>query len=228
LGSDPRTGEPSTQSGMPRVLRWLLPIALLAMLVELAIIVLPFGRGEPGGPNQTAVRSQTEPQPTSTPAPVAKAAGVPTAQVKPTPPPTATPVPEPTPTAIPPTAPPTPEPTPTAAAARAAAATPGQAVTSFYQLVAQQQFELATQLWTPRMQAAYPPAENIRRRFAQTEEISLRRADIISMDEAAGRATVAVDLVEVTSFATRRYVGTWQLVRAGAGWLLDQPNLQAG
>ena len=80
------------------------------------------------------------------------------------------------------------------------------------------------------MQANYPPAANLNGRFAQVQAMTLQRADVISVDQASGRATVAVDLIEVTGSppARRRWVGTWQLVRGPSGWLLDNPSLGPG
>ena len=97
---------------------------------------------------------------------------------------------------------------------------------TFYRLINEHDFEGATQLWTPRMQAAYPPGENIWRRFGQTSRISVQRADVVALDAASGRATVSVDLIEAVGSggATRRLVGSWHLVRVGGAWLLDQPS----
>ncbi len=110
----------------------------------------------------------------------------------------------------------------------AESASPDDAVRSFYALLEQGDFDNATGLWTAHMRGAYPPAENIYGRFARTQALTVRRADVVALDAAAGRATVAVDLTEVVGppAATRRYVGTWQVVRGPSGWLLDQPNLQ--
>jgi serine/threonine-protein kinase len=136
-------------------------------------------------------------------------------------PPTAAPAPSETPSpAVTPTAPPDPAP----------ASTPAQAVQAFYGYAAAGRFEGAAGTWSQRMLLAYPPGENISQRFGQTRELTLRRAETVAIDETSGRATVAVDLVEVAGSppVTRRYVGTWQLVRGPAGWLLDQPNLRPG
>lgn len=78
------------------------------------------------------------------------------------------------------------------------------------------------------MQAQYPPAENIAGRFSQTQRLWVNSAQVVSVS--GDRATVAVDLGEVTGSpaVTRRWVGTWQLVRGPSGWLLDAPNLRAG
>ncbi len=107
-------------------------------------------------------------------------------------------------------------------------ASPAQAVRTFYQYVNARQFAEAAALWSPRMRGAYPPAQNIDSRFAQTQTLTLSRADVVQVDAASGRATVAVRLSEVVGPAgsTREYAGNWNLVRGSSGWLLDDPNLQ--
>jgi hypothetical protein len=103
-------------------------------------------------------------------------------------------------------------------------------VRSFYELAGSGRFEGAARLWSPRMLAAYPPGENLFGRFAQTRRLTVAQAQTVALDPVAGRATVAVEVVEEAGAPpiTRRFVGTWQLVRTGAGWLLDQPNLRPG
>jgi hypothetical protein len=80
------------------------------------------------------------------------------------------------------------------------------------------------------MQANYPPGENINGRFAGVQSITAQRLEVVSLDQASGRAVVAVDLIEVTGSppTRRRWVGTWQLVRGRSGWLLDNPSLAPG
>lgn len=77
------------------------------------------------------------------------------------------------------------------------------------------------------MQANYPPAQFIDGRFASTTGLQLFRSEVVSEDALTGRATVAIDLVETTSSGTRRWAGTWDLVRGTDGWLLDRPALAA-
>jgi LysM repeat protein len=116
------------------------------------------------------------------------------------------------------------------AAAAINAATPDAAVRSFYSLVEQGQLDQAADLWSQRMRSAYPPAENIVSRFAQTQALTVTRSDVVQIDAANGRATVAVRIDEVVGpapSATHQYVGNWYLVRGPGGWLLDQPSLQA-
>ena len=75
------------------------------------------------------------------------------------------------------------------------------------------------------MRAEYPPAEFIDRRFAQTQSLRLNGARVV--EQSATHAVIAVDLTEVIGNPpeTRRWAGTWTLVRSGEGWLLDAPNL---
>ena len=113
------------------------------------------------------------------------------------------------------------------APSRAGAASPDTAVRAFYGDLDQGRFDDAVGLWSARMRATYPPAEYLYHRFAATRSLSLRRADVVSLDAAGGRATVAIDLLEVVGSSTRHYVGRWYLVRGLSGWLLDQPALEA-
>ena len=122
---------------------------------------------------------------------------------------------------------------PAAVAAQAPAvvgtSSPDDAVRSFYAYLDKGQFDSAAALWTQHMRSAYPPAENIYSRFARTQALTLSRADVVQLDAANGRATVAIRLSEVVGPPTtnREYVGNWYLVRGATGWLLDQPNLQS-
>jgi hypothetical protein len=114
----------------------------------------------------------------------------------------------------------------TAATPNGSTEDPSAAVQDFYARVAQHDFGAAAALWSPRMRAAFPPAQNIDGRFSQTQAVTVRNARVVSSDPSAGRAAVAVDLVEQTSSGPREWVGTWYLVRGPGGWLLDQPALQ--
>jgi hypothetical protein len=102
---------------------------------------------------------------------------------------------------------------------------PTAAVATFYALVERHEFDTAAQLWTPRMRAEFPPAENIDHRFAQTEQLRVNRVEVVS---ARGEeALVGIDLNERSAAGERHYVGTWSVVHSGDTWLLDQPNLEA-
>jgi hypothetical protein len=103
---------------------------------------------------------------------------------------------------------------------------PTRAVARFYQALSAHQFGTAANLWTARMQAQYPPAQYINHRFSATQQIGLRAGQLLGRN--GNQAVVYVDVVERIGGQTRRWVGTWQLVATGSGWLLNQPNLRAG
>ena len=117
--------------------------------------------------------------------------------------------------------------TPAPPPAPVAADDPATTVTSFYTLIARHDYRSAAQLWSPHMQAAFPPAENINQRFGQTQMLAVERAEVISQDPVNGKAAVGVHVLESTDDGARRWVGTWYLVRGPSGWLLDQPQLQS-
>lgn len=102
---------------------------------------------------------------------------------------------------------------------------PAATVARFYQDVSAHDFAAAAALWTPRMQAQYPPALYIDHRFAATERINLQDARMV--EASGGLASVYVDVIEVLNGQRRQWVGTWQLVRSTTGWLLNRPNLRA-
>jgi hypothetical protein len=117
---------------------------------------------------------------------------------------------------------------PSAVSAPIGQTTPAETVRTFYGLVAEERDDEAAQLWTPRLRAAFPPAESITARFSHTRALVLERADVVALDDAAGKATVAVTVREELDGppGERRYTGTWDLVRTADGWLLDQPDLR--
>ena len=75
------------------------------------------------------------------------------------------------------------------------------------------------------MQSAYPPPQYINQRFAYTQQMNLRQAQVVANN--GQTATVYIDLIEIYAGSTRHWVGTWQLVNTSSGWLLNQPNLRA-
>jgi hypothetical protein len=86
-------------------------------------------------------------------------------------------------------------------------------------------FDRAVTFWTQRMRSEYPPDRFLYNRFADTDSIRVRSARTTSLNQAAGTATVAVDIIEVYNGNTRRWVGTWDLVRSSSGvWLLDDSH----
>lgn len=99
------------------------------------------------------------------------------------------------------------------------------AIQGFYGAVSAHQWGTAVQYWDSHMRAEYPPGDNINGRFANTRSISLVGWNVQSND--GQTAVVGVDVREVLdSGATRRYVGTWTVVKTSSGWLLHEPNLQ--
>jgi hypothetical protein len=179
--------------------------------VAAAGIVLGVAAAHAGAPARSARVPAGTAVTARQPAPTAAPAGpVPAA----TPDPAATPTP----------APPAPAPPAPAPVDQVAAGSPDAAVSRFYQLVAQHRFDAAVQLWTARMQAAYPPGENVYQRFADTTSMTLVSDQVTA--PAGSSALVSVTVVEVRSGQTTRWVGTWYVVRGSSGWLLDQPALR--
>jgi len=101
---------------------------------------------------------------------------------------------------------------------------PTAAVARFYQAVTAHDFAGAAALWSPAMQAQYPPAEYIDRRFVATQQINLMAERVVATG--GGVAVVYVDMVELSGEQTRHWVGTWQLINSASGWLLNHPDLQ--
>jgi hypothetical protein len=188
-------------------------LAALALLVAFIGGSLVFAGARPTAVAPVAVA-------TATPAPTAAilastSSPAPTAQPERTVEPTPEPSPEPTagPTTGPTTAP-------------AVSGDPAGTIVAFYQLVSGHDYASASNLWSDRMRASYPPRTNIWGRFDATSSIVARSASLTSANP--GSAAVAVDLIETRNDGTvRRWVGTWYLVRSGSGWLLDQPGLRA-
>ncbi len=118
---------------------------------------------------------------------------------------------------------------PTPAPPRTGPGEPANTVIRFYQLLEQGQYEALTPLWSDRRRASVAWDPKVLRSRASAGTLTVRQAEVTVLDEPAGRAVVAVDVLEVTGPAPlghRRYVGTWRLVRGPAGWLLDEPNLE--
>ena len=148
----------------------------------------------------------------------------PTARPKPT-----APVPTPTVSSPSPTSPPAVISTPPAVAGpgvavgSAATGTLGSSVLSFYRLVSQHSFAAAATLWSPAMQARYPPGLYIDQRFAETRQIT---AQISSVVIQGSDARVGVDVTELTlAGGTQSFAGSWYLVHGPGGWLLDRVAL---
>ena len=168
--------------------------------------------GQPRGGVLPATPEPTE-EPTPSPTPTREA----------TPDPTVSPTPEvtPVPVVVAPVTPrPTPAPTPIAVAM---AVTPDDTVATWYDYVASGQFDAAYALWSPRMKANYPREPNLDNRWDDTASITINQIAVTSMTNSY--ANVFIDFVETKDDgSSRRFVGSWDLVRSGDGWLLDNPN----
>jgi hypothetical protein len=105
-------------------------------------------------------------------------------------------------------------------------AAPARSVAAFYDDAAHHRWADAVALWSPRMQAQYPPDEWLIGRFDHTSRIVITRLRTISIDRGAGTARVAVSLTEYRTIqpSPRSFVGSWDLVRRDGRWLLDQPH----
>jgi len=210
------------------------PFILLVLPVLIALLVGAFTLARLAPTNTAVLSATTTPQPTTAPTVSPAPTSLPPVETTPEP----TTQPSPVPTAEP--APPAPEPTlapapppsavvPAPAPAAVAPTAPSPAasvVRSFYELITQERFDEAAALWSPRMQANYPPSSNIYGRFDRTREFLIR--DITPVPQNTGGASVAIDILEVLdSGVTRRWVGQWHLVWDGSRWLMDAPNLRA-
>ena len=149
--------------------------------------------------------------------------------------PAASPVVDAVPSAVPPTsiatAVPTPRPTlrptprPTVAPA-SRASTPNAAVADFYDAAAAHDWNRAIARWSEGMKRRYPPDQWLIGRFSRTTRIEITRLRQTSLDATAGRATVAVTLVEDRTVEPSPWTlsGRWELIRVNGRWLLDNPH----
>ena len=211
------------------------PLILLVIPLLLWLLVAAFTLQRPSPTNTAVLSATTTPQATTSPSAFPAPTSLPPVETTPEPttPPSPPPTAEPPPPALAPTLAPAPPP---AAAAPPPAPAPvppiptspaASVVRSFYALITQERFDEAAALWSPRMQANYPPSTNIYGRFDRTREIVIR--EIAPVPQNSGGATVAIDILEVLdSGVTRRWVGQWHLVWDGSRWLMDVPNLRAG
>jgi Protein tyrosine and serine/threonine kinase len=207
-----------------RNVRWLFLAAALSLLVLTLGLVAAWIllRPSPAASAQTRSTPAVSTGPQTAAAPSGAPAVAPSSQPAqtspaPTPATAEAPVPAPAETAAPPAS--------DQAPAAAAADSPTGAVSQFYDRVVTHDFNGALGLWSPSMQSAYPPADNINSRFSNTTSMSVRRNELVAAG--GGRAVVAVDLVEVRGGHSYHWVGNWYLVQSGSGWLLDRPGLHA-
>ena len=184
-----------------------------------------------GEPRGAVFGSTTEPTPSTTAEPTVEPTEEPTAEPteQPTVAPTAVAVPVITPAPIAvatpaprPPAPPRATPAPTPAVV-AQAITPDQTVATWYSYVEGGQFDAAYALWSGRMKSNYPRQGNLDNRWRDTADIAIRELYVVEQN--ATYALVHIDFVETKdNGASRRFIGAWELVRSGDGWLLDQPH----
>jgi serine/threonine protein kinase len=201
-------------------------LLLLGLPMVLAVIVGALPLLRPGARDTAVLSATTTPRATATsdvPAPprttlLPPVETTPEPSLEPTAPPTVPPAPAPA-------APPPPQ--PPAAVAPVPPNTAAGTVRSFYELIEQRRFDDAAALWSPRMQANYPPSTNIYGRFDRTRQIVIR--SITPVPQNTGGAAVAIDILEeLDSGVTRRWIGQWHLIWDGSRWLMDAPNLRPG
>jgi hypothetical protein len=105
----------------------------------------------------------------------------------------------------------------------AVAITPDQTVATWYSLVEDGQFDAAYGLWSDRMRAGFPREGNLDNRWRDTADVSFTQLYVVEQTQTT--AKVQVEFVETKdNGSSRRFIGWWELVRSGDGWLLDQPH----
>jgi eukaryotic-like serine/threonine-protein kinase len=199
-------------------------VSLVAAVGLIGAVLLPGGSGLPGGAIESAPPASVPaatpvffpPIPTPSPTPIVTS----TPEPRPTADPTSAPTPPPTPR---PTPQPTPRPTPIPPPPTSG---PAQAVVAFYGAVERHDWDTAIDLWSPSMQERYPVQEWLIDRFERTTRIDITSLRTISVDQDAGRARVAVSLVEYRTVepSPRTFTGAWDLVRIDGRWVLNDPD----
>jgi hypothetical protein len=212
---------------------------LLAAAAVLLLAVIGFvgGRFLGGGDDPTGVvvgtprgavldsNLDSTPEPTERPTPEPTERPTPEPTKSPTPAPTRVPTPAPVAAATPVPAAPappraTPAPTPIIVAI---AETPDDTVATWYAYVVDGQFDAAYALWSPRMKANFERYGNLDNRWDDTASVSFNQIYVVEQTQSS--AIVQVDFVETKdNGSSRRFVGWWELVRSGDGWLLDNPH----
>jgi serine/threonine-protein kinase len=168
-----------------------------------------------GTPRGEVFGSTPDPTARPTPRPTPDPTSAPTLEPTPVPIAAATPVPAP-----PAPAPVTPAPTPVMVAM---AITPDHTVATWYSHVVNGEFDAAYALWSDRMKANFPREGNLDNRWANTADITFTQLYVAEQTQTT--AAVQVEFVETKDDgSSRRFIGWWELVRSGDGWLLDQPH----
>lgn len=222
----PITERPAVAERAPDRRRPLLLLAAAVLL--LAIIGFAGGRMLSGDHDPFAGVVVGEPRGEvfgSTPNPTTAPTRRPTAQptASPTAAPTLAPTPAPIAAATPaPVEPPPAVPAPTPVMV-AMAITPDRTVASWYSLVEDGEFDAAYALWSDRMRASFPREGNLDNRWRDTADITF--TELYVAEQTQTTAKVQVEFVETKEDgSSRRFIGWWDLVRSGDGWLLDQPH----
>ena len=118
---------------------------------------------------------------------------------------------------------PAPTPVPAAPAPEPGAAEAAAVVRSYYGAINAGQYPRAYALWSDRMKAVYPRAENLDGRFDSTESITFDALYVAS--QSASDATVQANFTErYEGGSSRQFIGYWRLVRVDGRWLLDEPT----
>jgi hypothetical protein len=100
---------------------------------------------------------------------------------------------------------------------------PDDAVAEFYADVVDGRFDEAYGLWSERMKATYPRAENLDGRFASTAAIEFSELRVASLG--TDTAIVQANFTETyDGGGGREFIGYWELVRVDGRWLLDAPH----
>jgi hypothetical protein len=114
-------------------------------------------------------------------------------------------------------------PVPATPSAAVAAGDPAEAVLTFYQAVAGDDFDAAYALWDEGMRAVYPREPNLDSRFDETAEITFSQLSVAEMS--GDSATVQANFTETyESGASRQFIGYWRLVLVDGRWLLAEPH----
>ena len=103
------------------------------------------------------------------------------------------------------------------------AITPDQTVATWYSYVEDGEFDAAYALWSNRMKANFERQGNLDNRWRDTADVTFTQLYVVEQTQTT--AKVQVDFIETKDDgASRRFIGWWDLVRSGDGWLLDHPN----
>jgi hypothetical protein len=134
--------------------------------------------------------------------------------------------PQPTPVVSTPQVSQAPAPAPTSAPPTSAAASPIDAVESFYHLAASHQYTAAWALTDPSFRQQLEGFYGLQATMAATRAITFDRANVL--DESGTSATVSVSTTSFRDSGAQSCSGTVNLLRAGSnwpGWVLDHIDI---